>query len=235
MRQRIELLAMTKLELADMVTAELSANPVLDEVAPGEGADETSSLADDVLSIDATTADLTAPTESATPQAGAGAELATTTGDAEAVVSSSIEPGPIDGEAEPDRERDSFQEVDFGSTFEEYLDPGYKTHEYEAKDEVSFENMSTRRQSLQEQLIWQLHLTDSSEEVLAAGEAIIGNLDENTGFLDATVEEIAAMGPWPIEVVEQALRIVQLLDPVGVAARDVRESLLAPVGLLRLR
>ena len=34
MRQRIELLAMTKLELADMVQTELSANPVLDEVAP---------------------------------------------------------------------------------------------------------------------------------------------------------------------------------------------------------
>jgi len=37
MRQRIELLAMTKLELADMVQTELTANPVLDEVAPGEG------------------------------------------------------------------------------------------------------------------------------------------------------------------------------------------------------
>jgi len=225
MRQRIELLAMTKLELADMVTAELSANPVLDEVAPGEGADETSSLADDVASIDATTADLSAPAETATPQAGSGAEL-TSASEAEAFTSAPTEPGPIDGEAEPDRERDSFQEVDFGSTFEEYLDPGYKTHEYEAKDEVSFENMLTRRQSLQEQLIWQLHLTDEPEDVLAAGEAIIGNLDENTGFLDATVEEIAAMGPWPIAVVERALRTVQFLDPVGVAAHDVRESLL---------
>src|SRR5215470_8429993 len=67
MRQRIELLAMTKLELADMVTAELAANPVLDEVAPGEGADEHSTLADDVAAVDATTADVTAPsaTESA--------------------------------------------------------------------------------------------------------------------------------------------------------------------------
>jgi DNA-directed RNA polymerase specialized sigma54-like protein len=35
MRQRIELLAMTKLGTADMVQTELSANPVLDEVAPG--------------------------------------------------------------------------------------------------------------------------------------------------------------------------------------------------------
>src|ERR1044071_9638429 len=57
MRQRNELLAMTKLELAEMVRTELAANPVLDEVAPGEGADEHSSAADDIAAIDATTAD----------------------------------------------------------------------------------------------------------------------------------------------------------------------------------
>src|SRR6185503_17826282 len=65
MRQRIELLAMTKLELADMVTTELAANPVLDEVAPGEGSDEGSSVADDMATIDATTADYTKPGEAA--------------------------------------------------------------------------------------------------------------------------------------------------------------------------
>src|SRR6266849_4618577 len=86
--------------------------------------------------------------------------------------------------------------------------------------------MLTRRDSLREQLIWQLHLTEISDELRAAGEAIIGNLDENTGFLDATDEEIAAMGPWPIEIVQQAAAVVQRLDPVGCAARDVRESLL---------
>src|SRR5215216_1445990 len=223
MRQRIELLAMTKLELADMVMTELAANPVLDEVAPGEGPDEHTSAADDIASIDATTADYVAPSERVDGQPAAGSlspceENPISTGATEA--------SSLDADAAPERERDSFQEIDFGSTFEEYLDPGYKTHEYEARDEVSFENMLTRRQSLYEQLIWQLHLTDIPDEVRTAGEAIIGNLDENTGFLDATVEEISAMGPWPVEIVEQALRIVQRLDPVGVAARDVRESLL---------
>jgi RNA polymerase sigma-54 factor len=228
MRQRIELLAMTKLELADMVQTELSANPVLDEVAPGEGVDDNSPLADELAAVDATTADITSPGEGAAPQPAAPeaglAEVAP--GDTQNLSTTTIEPGPVDGEAEPERERDPFEEVDFGSTFEEYLDPGYKTHEYEAKDEVSFENMLTRRDSLCEQLIWQLHLTECSDEVRAAGEAIIGNLDENTGFLDATIEEIAAMGPWEIETVQQAAAVVQRLDPVGCAARDVRESLL---------
>jgi RNA polymerase sigma-54 factor len=222
MRQRIELLAMTKLELADMVMTELAANPVLDEAAPGESAEEGSSMADDITAIDATTADYA-------PSVDGAAEM-TSSGEGAGADSSASQATPAEAaaesEVEPERERDSFQEIDFGSTFEEYLDPGYKTHEYEARDEVSFENMLTRRQSLYEQLIWQLHLTEAPEEVLRAGEAIIGNLDENTGFLDASIEEIAAMGPWPTEMVEQALHIVQRLDPVGVGARDVRESLL---------
>lgn len=224
MRQRIELLAMTKLELADMVTTELAANPVLDEVAPGEGSEEGSSVADDMANIDATTADYTKPGEAAAEPPPA-ADF-TPMDEGGAVITSPAESATMDQDVEPDRERDSFQEIDFGSTFEEYLDPGYKTHEYEAKDDVSFENMLTRRQSLYEQLIWQLHMTEVGYDVRTAGEAIIGNLDENTGFLDATVEEIAAMGPWPVETVEQALYIVQRLDPVGVAARNVRESLL---------
>jgi len=225
MRQRIELLAMTKLELSDMVTTEMIANPVLEEVAPGDGPDEHTSLSDEIAAVDAVTADYIGSGEAPAPQDGAIQA-------GEAPPSPAPEPGSLDGEAEPERERDPFQEIDFGSTFEEYLDPGYKTHEYEAKDDVSFENMLTRRQSLYEQLIWQLHLTDVGDDVRAAGEAIIGNLDENTGFLDATVEEIAAMGPWPVETVEAALRVVQRLDPVGVAARDVRESLLVQLDVL---
>ncbi|MFL6275067.1 MAG: RNA polymerase factor sigma-54 [Blastocatellia bacterium] len=226
MRQRIELLAMTKLELSDMVTTEMSANPVLEEVAPGDGPDEHTTISDDMAAIDATTADYAgAEANKAGPVDGQAMSDFTTS--AETATVNAVE-APISGEAEvePERERDPFQEIDFGETWEQYLDPGYKTHEYEAKDDVSFENMLTRRQSLYEQLIEQLHLTDVPEDVRSAGEAIIGNLDDNTGFLDATLDEIAAMGPWPIETVERALHIVQRLDPVGVAARDVRESLL---------
>ncbi|HJQ24294.1 MAG TPA: RNA polymerase factor sigma-54 [Blastocatellia bacterium] len=226
MRQRIELLAMTKLELSDMVTTEMAANPVLEEVAPGEGSDEHSTIADDIATIDATTADYTGAEATATGPVDGQATTDFTTSAETATVNAVEALASGEAEVEPERERDPFQEIDFGETWEQYLDPGYKTHEYEAKDDVSFENMLTRRQSLYEQLIEQLHLTDVPADVRSAGEAIIGNLDDNTGFLDATLEEIAAMGPWPMETVERALQIVQRLDPVGVAARDVRESLL---------
>src|SRR5438552_11468886 len=121
MRQRIELLAMTKLELADMVQTELSANPVLDEVAPGEGVDDNSPLADEIAAVDATTADITnkgetAATQSAAPEGGL--TESSSPGEAPNVTTSTTELSPADGEAEPERERDPFEEVDFGSTFE---------------------------------------------------------------------------------------------------------------------
>src|SRR6266850_20599 len=58
---------MTKLELADMCQTELTANPVLDEVAPGEGIDDASPLADGIAAVDATTADISAPAASNSP------------------------------------------------------------------------------------------------------------------------------------------------------------------------
>jgi RNA polymerase sigma-54 factor len=57
------------------------------------------------------------------------------------------------------------------------------------------------------------------------GEAIIGNLDDD-GYLVATVEDLVNMGSWPPAEVDRALRLVQGFDPVGVAARDLQESLL---------
>src|SRR5438045_2356850 len=118
MRQRIELLAMTKLELADMVQTELTANPVLDEVAPGEGMDDASPLADEIAAVDATTADISAPSAPASsadrlPEAsadGAAREVSSneqiSLSEATSPGSNTLEPAQVDGEGEPDRERD---------------------------------------------------------------------------------------------------------------------------------
>src|SRR6185295_19236512 len=46
------------------------------------------------------------------------------------------------------------------------------------------------------------------------------------GYLVASFDELAAMGPWPVAEVERALRLLQSFDPTGVAARDLQECLL---------
>jgi len=57
------------------------------------------------------------------------------------------------------------------------------------------------------------------------GDCIIGNLNKD-GYLDATLEEIAEMANASVEDVEKVLAAVHGLDPLGVAARDLRECLL---------
>ena len=61
-------------------------------------------------------------------------------------------------------------------------------------------------------------------ELQVTGDAIIGNLDDD-GYLVASVDEIASMGPWPVDKVEAALTLIQTFDPIGVAARDLQECL----------
>jgi RNA polymerase sigma-54 factor len=86
------------------------------------------------------------------------------------------------------------------------------------------ENTLTETPDLYDHLLWQLHMSASDELTQEIGEAIIQNLDED-GMLRASVDEIANMGPFPLEEVEKALAVVQALDPSGIAARDLTECL----------
>jgi RNA polymerase sigma-54 factor len=217
MRQRIELLSMTKLELHEMITQELTENPVLEleEAGPGETMESVSAVEESLY--DAPPAGEAAESQPASPESPAveGQPAAT------APVAAAEEGEGGEGEINPD----PFQEIDFGTTFEEYLDPGYKTREYEERERPSYENLLTRPLTLSEHLLWQLRLSDLSGEAREAAEAIIGNLNDD-GYLDATLDEIAEMGGWPLETVEKARHTVQAFDPVGVGSLERKECLL---------
>ncbi|HMD31490.1 MAG TPA: RNA polymerase factor sigma-54, partial [Candidatus Acidoferrales bacterium] len=73
-------------------------------------------------------------------------------------------------------------------------------------------------------LAWQLSASQVTERQMVLAEAVIGNLDEN-GYLTATVEEIAEKEKAEIAEVQEALTLVQELDPPGVAARNLGECL----------
>ncbi|HLW79734.1 MAG TPA: RNA polymerase factor sigma-54 [Terriglobia bacterium] len=132
-------------------------------------------------------------------------------------------PEPAAESANGDK-HDSFEEIDFGSFFDNYLDPGYKSPAVEDIEKPSFENFLTQPASLADHLEWQLRLSTCSETVRGAAMSIIGNLNED-GYLTATLEEIAQTGEHAPEDVEKALELVQEFDPLGVAARDVSECL----------
>ncbi|HEV2915923.1 MAG TPA: RNA polymerase factor sigma-54 [Pyrinomonadaceae bacterium] len=237
LRQRIEMLQMTSLELTDLIQQQLLENPVLEEVASHEETQELSEKIIDQLADGdpASSFDVAASEPAGNDLNGASANGSGDSDDiamyAEAgagvgeggEASSTIEGGEEFSADDP--QRDSFEEIDFGREFQDYLDPGYKTQEFEYKEDApTFEQFLTRPPSLSEHLEWQLHMSPIKGEVCDAALCVIGNLDSD-GRLNATQEEIAAMGGWSLELVEEARQAVMRLEPVGCGARDVRECL----------
>ena len=133
---------------------------------------------------------------------------------------------PEKQEAQPAVEKpDTWDDADYDYFFGDYLDDGYRSRTpSEVKELPPIENTLSSAASLSDHLLWQLSLQTEDEGVKEIGGAIVGNLDDD-GYLVASVEEIAAMGEWPVADVEKALQHVQTFDPIGVAARDLQECL----------
>jgi RNA polymerase sigma-54 factor len=190
LQQAIKLLQMTKLELQEEVTQELTENPLLEETQEG-------------------------PAEGERPE---GEETA-----GETAETSEAEAAPPAAE-----ERDSFEEIDYESYFQDYMDltysPQYRA-ETEEQESRPLDAVLSKPQSLADHLLWQLDMSLISARQKEIGRAIIGNLDDD-GYLQATTDEIAAMGPYALEEVEIVLHLVQEFDPTGVGARDLKECLL---------
>jgi RNA polymerase sigma-54 factor len=246
LRQRIEMLQMTTLELTDLIQQQILENPVLEEVVTQE---EVGELAEKILDHLASADPGAAPDEpqrleSVEPEAGSPSSngsgdldaISTTytehdgdgsEGEGQAVAGADLSEDSVGDEIVGEEgARDAFEEIDFGREFQDYLDPGYKTQEIEYKEDApTFEQFLTRPPSLADHLEWQLHMSPIEGEICDAAISVIGNLDAD-GRLNATNQEIAAMGGWTEEIVEKARQAVMHLDPVGCGARDVRECLL---------
>jgi RNA polymerase sigma-54 factor len=95
----------------------------------------------------------------------------------------------------------------------------------DGEERPSFENFLTKRTTLTDHLQWQLQLSHFTDQEHQAGVWIIGNLDED-GYLKISLEDICSEINLPMELVEGVLRKIQQFDPVGVAARDLKECLL---------
>jgi len=139
-----------------------------------------------------------------------------------------------EAKTEETKEKDSFDEIDYDAYFQDYLEYGYNPRGMgEEREEFPIENTLTRPPNLADHLTWQLAMSDASPRVKEIGQFIIGNIDED-GYLRASLEEVAASGPYPMEEVEAALQRVQALDPIGVGARDLRECLLLQLQYLEI-
>src|SRR5271157_2939272 len=91
--------------------------------------------------------------------------------------------------------KDPFEEIDFGSFFQDYLDPGYRTYgEMEEIERPSFENFLSKPSNLTDHLAWQLGALSLRPEVREAADLIVGNLNED-GYLIASDDELLGVAP----------------------------------------
>src|SRR6202171_2884962 len=123
-----------------------------------------------------------------------------------------------------EKERDSFDEIDFDSYFEEYLDTSYNPRQYEETEQIPLENILSRPPGLQEHLSWQISMSGATPEMREIATYLIGNIDED-GYLRVTREEIRAAGYDNEEDVEKALFLVRSFDPAGICAFDLPDCL----------
>src|SRR5580658_8023777 len=134
---------------------------------------------------------------------------------------------PVEAQqADAAREKtDPFDEIDFGSYFQDYLDPGFRTpNSFEVTEKPSIENFLSQPSTLTDHLFWQLGSLNLSSDLRAAAEYVVGNLDED-GYLSAGDEELLAgfvreYEPPPAapagaasELLAEAVQLVQNLDP----------------------
>jgi len=122
--------------------------------------------------------------------------------------------------------KDPFEEIDFGSFFQDYLDPGYRSPgEMEEIERPSFENFLSKPSTLTDHLTWQLGALSVRPEVREAAELVIGNLNED-GYLIASDDELmGVVPPAPPEVDAAAAQsVVKEAAALGLAAAEIEAA-----------
>lgn len=185
--QMVSVLALNKLELKDMITAEMVENPVLEEL------EDAVPLIDDVGRKEeerervSTAEETTAPAE---------------------------------------EKKDPFEEIDFGSFFKDYLDPGFRSPgDFEEIERPSFENFLSKPSTLTDHLMWQLGSIPTRPPVREAAELVIGNLNED-GYLIASEDELLGVIPAasPESDAEKSENLVKEAAALGLGPSTAAES-----------
>jgi RNA polymerase sigma-54 factor len=111
---------------------------------------------------------------------------------------------------------------DYANNFDSDLSFSHETPPADAPSQFDFISATP---GLASYLQLQLTHLELSQQDIDLTTFIVCNLDGH-GFLEASIEDICTYGHCTEEEAEGVLRLVQSLDPPGVAARDIRESLL---------
>jgi len=114
--------------------------------------------------------------------------------------------------------------------WERYIDEmpgGADEMPYQDRDELPGIDVTySRGESLHEHLTWQLEVSQLRPEVVAVARHLISYINDHGYLVAPPLDEIAESLALSLELVQESLQELQALDPLGVAARDLRECLL---------
>lgn len=207
LQQAIKLLQLNHLELADLITQELTDNPILEEVTDDSSTDNVETAAEG---------------ETFDPEV-------QQQNDEQAQLA---QPGEDDknlGTKEDDVNWDAYLE-----DFSDGTSTAPSMKEIPDGDMPSYENLLTKSTSLEEHLLWQLNMLNFTDSEMKFGQMIIGALNDD-GYFEGNLSEMAEKSGIEYEDAEEILKMIQNLDPVGIAARDLQECLMAQAKLLSPR
>jgi RNA polymerase sigma-54 factor len=204
LQQAIKLLQLSRLELEQALAQELQVNPLL-EVAEEPPPEDEPLPAEEAASSE----------EAASPEDGSREASAT---EASIDAAASDEPEPTT--------QDPFSEVEVEALFANYLqDTSRGPATWEDEEEPPLENSPAPEASMFDALCAQLRLADVGPLLAPVCEFVVGNVDPD-GYLRTSDGELAERLGLDVETVSSAIRVVQGLDPPGIAARSLQECLL---------
>lgn len=223
LQQAIKLLQLNRMELVEMINQELVENPVLEEISESIDVDPQSGES----SVDDHAGESDPEAEQHRDELASEQSQETLSLDSAA--------GTTEGEAAPELSA-TRDEMDWESYLEGSQAPGSTTASMrEALEDLpSFENALTRSTTLEEHLRWQLSMVNLTQQEQQLATLIIGNLNED-GYFTAALEDLSREVSMELEDAEEVLKILQGFDPVGVAARSLKECLYAQAVVLQPR
>ncbi len=132
----------------------------------------------------------------------------------------------------PQEQEDSYDDLDWEKFLDQYEDLRYTgmsgdgVRANSPEEELpQMDATLSKKITLSDHLFWQMRLSNFTLEEEKIGSLIIGNLNDD-GYLNADLELIAQESGEDLEKVQNVLRKIQAMDPVGVGARGLKECLL---------
>ncbi|NOR10137.1 MAG: RNA polymerase sigma-54 factor, partial [Desulfovibrionaceae bacterium] len=142
-------------------------------------------------------------------------------------------PAPIEKTTEVNMDnQSSLSEINWTDYVNEY-ESSSTFSPRESGEQTSRFDILSQKPDLRSHLQWQLSLSDVTPEDFEVGLFVLGNLNQD-GFLEVSEEEIVSETDCTPETAQKMIAAIHAMDPAGLGARDVRESILLQLKRLHL-